>query len=97
MRILLAAASLTALTLTPAIANDEVNPTPATTEAAAKPETEISTKPAEKPTAPKSEVAAKEPAADKRICRRIRTDASSRRKVKVCMTADQWRDANQAR
>ena len=34
---------------------------------------------------------------DERICRYIRTDTSSRRKTKVCMTADQWRENNQAR
>ena len=34
---------------------------------------------------------------DERICRYIRTDISSRRKTKVCMTADQWRENNQAR
>lgn len=34
---------------------------------------------------------------DKRICRRIRTDMSSRRKTRVCLTADEWREMNQRR
>jgi len=34
---------------------------------------------------------------EKRICRRIRTDISSRRKEKVCMTSEEWRAYNQRR
>ncbi|QIQ86179.1 hypothetical protein [Erythrobacter sp.] len=34
---------------------------------------------------------------DKRICRRIRTDMSSRRKTRVCLTAEEWRELNQRR
>ncbi len=43
-----------------------------------------------------SENARKEPEAeeDKRICRRVRADASSRRKTKVCLTTDEWRKYN---
>ncbi|MHA7818236.1 MAG: hypothetical protein ACX930_01170 [Erythrobacter sp.] len=33
----------------------------------------------------------------KRICRRIRTDMSSRRMERVCMTRDEWREFNQRR
>jgi len=33
----------------------------------------------------------------KRICRRIRTDMSSRRAKRVCLTADEWREFNQRR
>lgn len=33
--------------------------------------------------------------ADEKICRYIRKDVSSRRKDKVCLTADQWREQNQ--
>lgn len=46
--------------------------------------------PAEKP-APAAEA---EPVEEK-ICRYIRKDASSRRKDKVCLTAEQWREQNQ--
>lgn len=31
---------------------------------------------------------------EKRICRRIRADASSRRKTKLCLTSDEWRQYN---
>lgn len=41
-----------------------------------------------------AEVEAKE---DKRICRRIRVDMSSRRKTRVCLTAEGWRELNQRR
>ena len=34
---------------------------------------------------------------EERICRRIRVDMSSRRKEKVCMTAEEWRAFNQRR
>jgi len=34
---------------------------------------------------------------DKRICRRVRLDASSRRATKVCKTKDEWRAFNQRR
>jgi len=34
---------------------------------------------------------------DKRICRRIRVDMSSRRKTRVCLTAEEWRELNQRR
>ena len=30
----------------------------------------------------------------KKICRAIRTDASSRRKERVCLTREQWREFN---
>ena len=34
---------------------------------------------------------------EKRICRRISTDMSSRRKERVCMTKEEWREFNQRR
>ena len=37
------------------------------------------------------------PREEKRICRRIRTDMSSRRASRVCMTRDEWREFNQRR
>lgn len=33
--------------------------------------------------------------AEEKICRYIRKDASSRRKDKVCLTAEQWKQQNQ--
>lgn len=33
-------------------------------------------------------------AEEKRICRNIRPDMSSRRKERVCMTSEQWREFN---
>ena len=36
-------------------------------------------------------------AEEKRICRRIRIDVSSRRATKVCKTAEEWRLFNQRR
>lgn len=33
--------------------------------------------------------------AEEEICRYIRKDASSRRKEKVCLTAEQWKEQNQ--
>ncbi len=81
MRLALLAAPLAALLTVPALADKDA------------PQTD----------AQKAEVAANENKAedetetkkDKRICRHIRADASSRRKTKVCMTSDQWREANQ--
>lgn len=92
---ILAAAPLAVLVLTPALAHDDKAPEAATSQQA----TDAEPKPAEKatkvPAQSAPEVAAPEAKEEKRICRRIRTDASSRRKSKVCMTADQWREANQ--
>ena len=34
---------------------------------------------------------------DKRICRYVRLDMSSRRKERVCRTASEWREINQPR
>lgn len=34
---------------------------------------------------------------DKRICRYVKVDASSRRKTKVCRTVEEWRDLNNPR
>nr|WP_298927632.1 hypothetical protein [uncultured Erythrobacter sp.] len=36
-------------------------------------------------------------AEEKRICRRVKLDMSSRRATKVCKTKDEWRDFNQRR
>ena len=64
----------------------------------------LADKPDEKPaeteaseTAEASEKSEKAGKKDERICRYIRADASSRRKTKVCLTAKQWREANQGR
>lgn len=35
--------------------------------------------------------------ADKRVCRYVKLDASSRRKTKVCRTVEEWRDLNNIR
>ena len=45
----------------------------------------------------KTEESASEPKKDKRICRYVRTDPSSRRKERICLTAKQWRKANNQR
>lgn len=34
---------------------------------------------------------------DKRICRYVKLDASSRRKTKVCRTVEEWRELNNIR
>ena len=49
---------------------------------------------AEAPAADASAPAAKE---EKRICRRVKLDMSSRRATKVCKTSDEWREFNQQR
>jgi hypothetical protein len=36
-------------------------------------------------------------AEDKRVCRFVKLDASSRRKTKVCRTAEEWRELNNIR
>lgn len=36
-------------------------------------------------------------AEEKRICRRVKLDMSSRRATKVCKTKDEWREFNQRR
>lgn len=54
---------------------------------------EAEQKPDQKP-AEKEAKAEVKPKAEKRICRHIRTDASSRRKTKVCRTNDEWREIN---
>ena len=49
---------------------------------------------------PTAEAAAEEgkaKAEEKRICRRVRLDASSRRGTKVCKTKEEWRVFNQRR
>jgi len=51
----------------------------------------------EMPEAETIEDADKAKAEEKRICRRVRLDASSRRGTKVCKTKDEWRDFNQRR
>ena len=37
------------------------------------------------------------PEEEERICRRVRTDASSRRATRVCLTREGWRQFNQRR
>lgn len=49
---------------------------------------------AEKPELKTEEETKKE---DKRICRYVRLDASSRRKTKVCRTKEGWRELNNPR
>lgn len=41
--------------------------------------------------------ASNEAAEDKRICRHVRLDMSSRRKTKVCRTVEEWRELNNIR
>lgn len=52
--------------------------------------------PAEAETQP-VEGAESEADADKRVCRYVKLDASSRRKTKVCRTVEEWRDLNNIR
>ena len=92
---ILAAAPLAALVLTPAWANDDKAPAATTSQQEADKEPKPAEKTTEPPVQAAPEVAAPKAQEEKRICRRIRADASSRRKTKVCMTADQWREANQ--
>ncbi len=47
--------------------------------------------------AKKIDEAEEEKAKEKRICRYIRADASSRRKTKVCRTTEEWRELNNLR
>lgn len=57
----------------------------------------VAFEPAEVPAQHPAESPAKtaEPAqAEEKICRYIRKDASSRRKEKVCLTAEQWKQQN---
>lgn len=47
------------------------------------------------PAQPEGETAKEEAAADnKRVCRSVRADPSSRRKTKVCRTVEEWRELN---
>ncbi|UIP05869.1 hypothetical protein LY632_09130 [Erythrobacter sp. SDW2] len=58
----------------------------------------VAFEPAEVPAEKSAETPAQtaEPAqAAEKICRYIRKDASSRRKDKVCLTAEQWKQQNQ--
>lgn len=53
---------------------------------------------AQQPAPDSSEAAATDEAAeDKRICRYVKLDASSRRKTKVCRTVEEWRELNNIR
>ncbi|WP_108790885.1 hypothetical protein [Erythrobacter sp. Alg231-14] len=49
------------------------------------------------PVAPAEPAAAQEAEEEERICRRIRLDMSSRRKSRVCLTEQGWRDLNNQR
>ena len=93
MRIaILALAPLMALIALPATAEkapEEITKTETTQVVDVETEQKPEQKPAE--TEAKAEV---KPKAEKRICRHIRTDASSRRKTKVCRTNDEWREIN---
>ncbi|QDH35048.1 hypothetical protein [Porphyrobacter sp. YT40] len=44
--------------------------------------------------APKPDAEAEE---DKRICRYVKLDTSSRRKTKICRTVEEWRELNNPR
>ncbi|MEO9463108.1 MAG: hypothetical protein ABJ242_10260 [Marinomonas sp.] len=80
MRLFILAAALAAFISTPALADKNL--------------AETLTQPKQSQEA-SAEKADPKPKAEKRICRRIRTDASSRRKTKICMTSAEWRAANQ--
>lgn len=54
-------------------------------------ETQEQSAPAPASDAPAAQEEAKE---EERICRRIRTDMSSRRATRVCLTRDEWRELN---
>ena len=47
--------------------------------------------------APPADSAESEADADKRVCRYVKLDASSRRKTKVCRTVEEWRELNNIR
>lgn len=81
MRLAILAAPLAAVLSVPAIADEAPEETNASTE-----ETAATTEEAKKKSKKEE---------SKRICRYIRADASSRRKTRVCMTAEAWREANQ--
>lgn len=82
--LLLAIAGGTLLAPLAAAANPQAQPaeTPPPREEAAKPET-----------APAEGAEAE----DKRICRYVKLDMSSRRKTKVCRTVEEWRELNNIR
>ena len=74
--------------LAPAAAGLDTTPTPAPSAVPA---------PEAKPTAPAATpdaVTPKATAEDKRICKSVRADASSRRKTRICRTAEEWRELN---
>lgn len=48
-------------------------------------------------TKPETEATPAEADADKRVCRYVKLDASSRRKTRVCRTVEEWRDLNNIR
>lgn len=79
---LLLAAGLLPISL-PAAASQAAEPPAATKEAPAE---DAADKPA-------GDAAAE----DKRVCRFVKLDASSRRKTKVCRTTEEWRDLNNIR
>ncbi len=85
---ILALAPIAALIAMPAFAD----PAPSETDKA---ETApaSSSQPMQKP-AESADNAEPKPKAEKRICRHIRTDLSSRRKTKVCRTNAEWREIN---
>lgn len=89
LRTIALGAALLIAPLAPAAAGLATTPTtpiPATTpEPEAKPAA-----PAATPDAAAPEAAAEE----KRICKSVRADPSSRRKTRVCRTADEWRELN---
>ncbi len=75
------------LLIAPVVANAAIASDPENEQAATK----------EMPQAEAGEGAEKAKVEDKRICRRVRLDASSRRGTKVCKTKEEWREFNQRR
>jgi len=78
-------------TETPAAVTAQMPVEAETAPAPVTPETPASTAPAAEPEA------VEEPEEEARICRKIRLDASSRRKSRVCLTQQGWRDLNNRR
>ncbi|MEP5939079.1 MAG: hypothetical protein ABJ239_12190 [Erythrobacter sp.] len=80
---------------TPVMAGDEPSPSNETDAAANADET--AAPPAEQTAENTAEAKPAPVTEEKRICRRISMDMSSRRKEKVCLTKDGWRDFNQGK
>lgn len=64
---------------------------------AAEPETAPAEQTAEKPETASETAPETTEAEPERVCRYIKLDMSSRRKTKICRTADEWRDLGNPR